>query len=233
MNIQNKTAFITGGTTGIGLAIAMAILKGGGNVAVYSKSSPPPQTKKDFLTHPNVLVIKGDVRNQKEVTKALKKTVATFGSVDILINNAAIAKRELFVESSAKDWEMIIDTNIKGALITTKEALAYMIKQRSGIIINISSGAGLYGIGGLALYSLSKAALVNFTQSLDQEVKQFGVRVITVAPGSTDTRMFLNLFPDDKAKHTPEDVAGVVLKAITGEISPNDDLVVDVFEHTR
>lgn len=233
MNIQNKTVFITGGTTGIGLAIAIALLHKGMNVAVYSKSSPSPQAKRKLSAYANALVMRGDIKNQKSVKRAIKKTVKMFGSFDVLVNNAAIAKRELFIKSGPKDWDTTIDTNIKGTLLLTKEALAYMVPRRSGMIINISSGAGLYGIGGLSLYSLSKAALVNFTQSLDQEMKEFGIRILTIAPGSTDTRMFSNLFPHDKAKHTPEDVANVVLKTITGEIHPDDNLVVDVFEHTR
>lgn len=233
MDIRGKTAFITGGTSGIGLEVAKTMLSKGANVAVYSTSPLLPDVKRELAAYPNFLVFKGDIRKRRSVRNAISQTIKKLGSLDILINNAAIARRELFIESTQRNWDDIIDINVKGTLCVTQEALFYMTQNNSGMIINIASGAGLRGIGGLGVYSLTKAALINFTQSLSEEVASYHINVVTIAPGSTNTQMFSDLFPEDKAHHAPQYIADVVIKTIQEDIHPNSDLVVDVFDHTR
>jgi len=233
MELKDKVAFITGGGTGIGLAAAQAFLAEGASVTVFSRSIPESAELDALRKNKQALVMKGDITDAEGVRKALLKTVNTFGGLHILVNNAAIAHRKSFEQTTPKDWDEIIDINIKGTLTVTHTALPFIKASGGGIIINIASGAGIYGIGGLSLYSLTKAALINFTQSLHEEVAPDHIRVFTVAPGSTDTGMFRELFPDHPAAHTPEHVASVIVKAIGGIIKPDDHLIVDVFEHER
>ena len=101
------------------------------------------------------------------------------------------------------------------------------------LIINISSGAELYGIEELSVYSAAKAGLIAFTQALAEETNPFGIKVVAITPGSTDTKMFREAFPNEKPQHTPEQVAEVIYKTIINEIKPDDRVVVDVFHHTR
>ncbi len=226
MDIKDKVVFITGGTTGIGLATARTCIDRGARVVVYSVSEP---TDEELFKNDNILFIKGDITNAKAVEKAFKKAIKTFGSCDVLINNAAIVGRKPFIDTTPKDWDKLINVNIKGTLTVTK---AFLENVKEGVIINIASGAGEYGIREMGVYSLTKAAIINFTQSLSQEVGE-KIRIATVAPGSTDTAMFSKAFPTREPKHVPQEVADVILKTIVGDITPDDRLIVDVFEHSR
>jgi 3-oxoacyl-[acyl-carrier protein] reductase len=233
ISLKNKTVFITGATSGIGLETAKILLDEGANVTIYSINIPNKPEVKEIKKHPHVLLLKGDIRSQRHVRKAVKKTVKKFGSIDFLINNAAIAQRRDFMDTKPKDWDDLIDINIKGTLNVTHQALEQMLKQKSGMVINISSGAAFDGIGHLSLYSLTKAAVMNFSQSLSEEVKAKGIDILTVAPGSTDTEMFRQAFPKHKPHHTPQQVAEIIIKVAKKEIQPDDKLVVDVFYHTQ
>ncbi|MCX6702566.1 MAG: SDR family NAD(P)-dependent oxidoreductase, partial [Candidatus Wolfebacteria bacterium] len=145
---------------------------------------------------------------------------------------AGVAKDGSFIKSIEEDWDFMWSVNVKGVFLVTQEALRVMGEGKDKVIINIASGAGIHGIGDLSIYSATKAAVINFTQSLNDELKD-KVRVITVAPGSTDTKMFHSLWPSEKARHTPEQVGEVIYKTITGEILPDEHFIVDVFYHTR
>jgi len=233
ISLKNKTVFITGATSGIGLETAKLFLEEGANVVIYSITIPDLPEVKEVQKHPHAFVIKGDIQDKKAVAEAVKKSIKKFGQIDILINNAAIAQRKNFIDTTADDWDALIDVNIKGTLIVTHEVLKEMLAKKSGTIINISSGAAFDGIGHLSLYSLTKAAVMNFSQSLYEEVSNKGINVLTVAPGSTDTEMFRKAFPGHKPHHTPRQVAEIIVKAAKKEIHPDDKLVVDVFYHTQ
>ena len=233
MTLKNKTAFITGGASGIGLATVKRLLLEGARVVIYSLEIPKSDEIKKLETNENVLIIKGDICDSSAVEKAVSVTVSRFGKIDILINNAAVAQRKKFIQTTKKDWDFIIDVNIKGTLTVTKEVLKEMISGGNGIIINIASGTGIYRVGELSVYSLTKAALINLSQSLNQELSDYGISVFTVAPGSTETNMFRKLFGKKEAYHTTDDVAEVIIKSIKGEQKPDDKLIVDVFQHAR
>lgn len=230
MDVKNKAVFITGGSSGIGLATAKKLTSKGANVVIYSRDVHA--VKSEFDENKSLL-IEGDVCDRKQVQRATAETLKKFGSLDILVNNAGVAQRKLFSEIREKDWDFILDVNVKGVFVVTQEALKVMGRGENKTIINIASGAGIYGIAGLSIYSATKAAVINFTQSLSQELASRKIRVITVAPGSTATEMFASLFPKREPHHTPEQVAEVIYKTIAGEIKPDDRLIVDVFHHTR
>lgn len=230
MTANNKTVFLTGGASGIGLAIASTLLDQGYAVTIYSRGiSAVPDA---IRSHPHLLAIEGDITDRVAVEKALSDTIQRFGGIDILINNAAIAQRKLFVDTTPDDWDSIINVNIKGTLTVTHAALSFL-KQSRGTIINIASGAGLFGVEDLSIYSFTKAAIINFTQSLAQELSDNNVRVFCITPGSTDTPMFHEAFPDRTPHHSPQDIADVVIQSLTGEIVPDKRLVIDVFNHDR
>ncbi|MEK7149962.1 MAG: SDR family oxidoreductase [Patescibacteria group bacterium] len=236
MDVKDKTIFITGGADGIGLATAKKLLFEGANVVIYSLDVD--KVKNENLDSDKVLILKGNVRFRNQVKKAMKKAIKKFGSVDVLINNAGVAKRENFLETDNNDWDFIFDVNVKGVFICTQEfiknqQLTTNDQQQNKLIINIASGVGIYGSAGLAVYSASKAAVINISQSLNDELKDENVKLVAVCPGSTDTKMYQELFPSKSAHHTPEQVAEVIYKTIIGEIKPDDRLIIDVFQHTR
>ncbi|MCX7616273.1 MAG: SDR family oxidoreductase [Patescibacteria group bacterium] len=234
MNLKNKVVFLTGGSSGIGLATAKKLLLEGAKVTIYSLEIPKDEEIKKIAANENALIIKGDICKAQEVAKAVSATLSKFQKIDILINNAAVAQRKKFIQTTKKDWDFLIDVNIKGTLTVTKEVLKEMIANpKGGMIINIASGAGVLGIGELSLYSLTKAALINFSQSLSQELSDYGIKVLAITPGSTDTQMFRKLFGERKAFHSAEEVAEVIIKSIKEEIKPDERLIIDVFHHTR
>ncbi|MDI6717754.1 MAG: SDR family oxidoreductase [Patescibacteria group bacterium] len=244
MNIKEKVVFITGAGSGIGLATVRKLLIKGAKIVNFTKTVTP-DLEKEFNSE-NTLLIEGDVCNRDQVRQAVERTIKKFKSLDILINNAGVAKHERFMETDEKDWNFVIDVNMKGVFICIQEFIK--INQRSTtnpasfgasdqqpekLIVNISSGAGIYGIEEIAVYSATKAAVINLTQSLNEEFKNSGVKFITVAPGSTNTKMFSSLFPEEKPYHTPEQVADVIYKTVTGKIKSDDRLIVDVFHHIK
>lgn len=239
MNIKNKTVFITGGGAGIGLATAKKLFEEGAKVAVYSLNTNEEEVKKEIAGNnagreKDILVINGDVMDREKVAAALKAAGESLGPLGILINNAGAAHRKNFEETDEKEWDFILNVNFKGTLIVTQEALKVMEKEKGEkMIINISSGAGLYGVKGLSIYSAAKAGIIAFTQALAGELNGTNIKAVTITPGSVGTDMFKSLFPDEKPHHTPEEVAGVIYKTITGKIEPDHKLIVDTFYHTR
>lgn len=232
MDNKNKTVFITGGSDGIGLATVKLLAQERFNVFSFSINSPAKEQKNDLEKNFSVEFFEGDIKKENQVKKGIKKAIKKFGGIDFLINNAGLAQNKEFLLTDQKDWDKIIDVNIKGTLNVTRNALDVMLKQRSGTIINISSGTGIYGVEKLSLYSLTKAALINFSQSLKDEVSKYNISVFTITPGSTATKMFEECFPGQKPHHTPEQVAEVILKSIKGEIIPDQRQIIDVFKHT-
>lgn len=239
MELKNKSVFITGGGAGIGLAAAKKLFAEGAKVAIYSLDIDEEKIKKEMLAgaagrENDVLVITGDIMDRWKAGKALKDCAEKFGSLDILINNAGAAHRKNFESTDEKEWDFILNVNFKGTLIVTQEALKIMRAETGDkLIINISSGAGLYGVKGLSIYSAAKAAIIAFTQALAGELNGTNIKAVTITPGSVATDMFKSLFPDEKPHHTPEEVASVIYKTITGKIEPDHKLVVDTFYHTR
>ena len=220
---MDKCALITGATRGIGKQIAITLAKQGYNIALnYRKENEELEnTKKEIeKIGVQVLAVKGDVANFENCENFVKQVIERFGQIDVLVNNAGITKDMLLMRMKKEDFEQVIDTNIVGTFNVTKNVVPYMMKARSGRIINISSVVGISGNAGQTNYSASKAGIIGFTKSLAKEIASRNILVNAVAPGFIETNMTDVLKDDVKqeiAKNIPlkrmgttQDVANVV-----------------------
>ena len=222
--LQNKAALVTGGSRGIGKAIALALADNGANVAFTYKSAAAAAdevVKAIEAKGRKALAIQSDAKNFSEANSVVEKVIAQFQRLDILVNNAGITKDTLLMRMSEQDWDDVIDTNLKGAFNFSKAVCKQMMSQREGVIINISSIAGVIGNPGQTNYAAAKAGLIGMTKTLAKELSSRNIRVNAVAPGFVDTDMTEKLTPQQKEaligmiplKRTakPEEIASVVL----------------------
>ena len=220
---MDKCALITGATRGIGKQIAITLAKQGYNIALnYRKENEELEnTKKEIeKIGVQILAVKGDVANFEDCENFVKQVIERFGQIDVLVNNAGITKDMLLMRMKKEDFEQVIDTNLVGTFNVTKNVVPYMMKARSGRIINISSIVGISGNAGQTNYSASKAGIIGFTKSLAKEIASRNILVNAVAPGFIETNMTDVLKDDVKqeiAKNIPlkrmgttQDVANVV-----------------------
>ena len=220
---MNKLAIITGGTRGIGKQIALTFAKEGYNIAInYRTENEDLKNTKKEIEENNVkcFTFQGDVTNFKDCEQFVKQIVEEFGNIDVLVNNAGITRDTLLMRMKEEDFKQVIDTNLIGTFNVTKNVISYMMKARSGRIINISSVVGISGNAGQTNYSASKAGIIGFTKSLAKEVASRNITVNAVAPGFIETQM-TDVLKDDikeeiakkiplKRMGTPQDVANVV-----------------------
>lgn len=220
---MDKCALITGAIRGIGKQIAITLAKQGYNIALnYRKENEELEnTKKEIeKIGVQILAVKGDVANFEDCENFVKQVIERFGQIDVLVNNAGITKDMLLMRMKKEDFEQVIDTNLVGTFNVTKNVVPYMMKARSGRIINISSVVGISGNAGQTNYSASKAGIIGFTKSLAKEIASRNILVNAVAPGFIETNMTDVLKDDVKqeiAKNIPlkrmgttQDVANVV-----------------------
>jgi len=183
------TALVTGGSRGIGRAVVERLTRDGWNVAFTYVTS------RDL---PDGFALQGDVRDSSRNAAIVEEVVAKFGSLDALVNNAGIRRDALLYNMTDDDWRDVLQTNLDGAMSMTKAALAPMMKQRRGAIVNVASLSGLHGVVGQTNYAAAKGALIAMTKSLAREVARSGIRVNCVAPGLVDTDMIATLDADVK-----------------------------------
>lgn len=227
-----KTAVITGGSRGIGRAIAFELLhRGIIRLAITARTAEKLSEAKKALAAAGaeVLAFQADVRDQEMMAAVVGETVNAFGRIDAWVNNAGVARRKLFLETSPAEWEEIIDVNLKGVLVCTAAVLPHMVANGKGVIVNIASGAGKAGFPELSVYCASKFGVVGFTESLAREVGGSGVKVYAVCPGSTDTRMYRSLYPEREPAAKPEEVARVVGRLVTGRLAAPPGHCVEVY----
>ena len=195
------TAIVTGGSRGIGKEVASLLSKMGANVVVCSRTqseidSVVKEIRRMIMTDSDnhqdddrLLGIRCDVSKSSEVDHLIKLTVAKFKFINILVNNAGIVFVKKLLDTSEEEWNKTIDTNLKGAFLCTKAVLPSMIQKRSGVIINVSSGAGKTGFPELSAYCASKFGMIGLTESLAWEVGNYSIRVMAICPGEVDTKM--------------------------------------------
>lgn len=188
--LKGKTVLVTGAAKGIGRAIATAFAKEGCNVILNYRST----ISDDFIAEiksygVECLPIQGDISNFDKSKEIVDKSIEIFGSIDILINNAGVTKDGLLMRMSEQDFDTVLNINLKGSFNMTRHAINYMIKKRSGTIINISSVVGVIGNAGQVNYAASKAGIIGMTKSIAREVASRGITCNAIAPGFIQTDM--------------------------------------------
>ncbi len=218
LDFTGKVVLVTGGTRGIGRAIAESFRERGATVYITGTSEERTALAAEEM---GVKGIKMNVTDREEVKNAISRIVEAEGGIDILVNNAGITRDSLFMRMKDDDWDAVIDTNLTGIYNVTRQVIPVMVKKRSGNIINISSVVGFTGNVGQVNYSSTKSAIIGFTKSLSKEVSSRGIRVNAVAPGYITTDMTEKI--PEKVKEAirqsipmrregkPSEVAGAVL----------------------
>ena len=216
---SGKVAVVTGGSRGIGRAIVQALAREGAKVAfTYAQNKALAD---EVANGETVIGFQADVTSFDQAKDLVKQVKERFGRIDILVNNAGITRDKLLAMMSEKDWDDVIDTNLKGVFNLTKHVVGVMIRQRSGSILNITSISGIVGMPGQVNYSSSKAGMIGFTKALAKEIAKANVNVNALALGFVETDMtgVLNAEYRQKALDQiplgrfgkPEDMAEVAL----------------------
>ena len=199
---ERQVVFVTGGSRGIGKAIALKYAENGYNVVVnyVSEKTNIGELKNEFEKYGiESLIVKADVSKAEEIENVVKQAIEKFEKIDVLVNNAGITRDTLLMRMKEEDFDKVIEINLKGTFLVTKAIIPYMIKKRSGRIINLSSVVGVTGNAGQSNYSASKAGIIGFTKSIAKELASRNIRANAVAPGFIDTDMTNVLLDDVKA----------------------------------
>ena len=224
MNLKGKVALVTGGSRGIGRAVSVRLAGAGAFVIVnFARNEEAARETLRLIGEAggDGTIARFDVSDDRESTDAIAALIKEKGRIDILVNNAGESRDGLLVRMKDRDWDRVIDTNLKGAFHCCRAVAYTMMKQRGGRIVNVSSVVALSGNAGQANYSASKAGLVGLTKSLARELAPRAICVNAVAPGLIDTDMTSAMTEEQRESvlagiplsrlGTPDDVAGVVL----------------------
>lgn len=220
MDIKNKVAIITGAKRGIGYAIAKSLAKEGVNLAICSLDETNlAKVAKELQTLNNqikVIFKKVDVRNIEEINDFVDAIIKEWGHIDILINNAGVARAAFLVDADCTDWDLTMDTNVKGPFLLMKQVIPLMKTNGGGHIINICSIAGKRVLPAMSIYCASKFALRGLSLTIKEEVRKDNISVTIIDPGAVDTDIWKDLPGDyDHSKMVqPEDIASGVLFAL-------------------
>ncbi|ADY53403.1 short-chain dehydrogenase/reductase SDR [Pseudopedobacter saltans DSM 12145] len=219
MSLENKVAYITGGTKGIGFGIAKSLISAGLKVAISGRKATDLEKAKTELASDNLLAIVSDVRNFADEQNAVNQIVNKFGKLDIVIANAGIGKFAPIDQLSLEDWNDMIDTNLTGVFHTLKASVE-QLKANKGHYISISSLAGTNFFAGGAGYNASKFGVVGFTQAAMLDLREYDVKTTTIMPGSV-TSHFNDHVPNDADgwKIKPEDIGQIVVDLL--KLNPN------------
>ncbi len=196
---KRKSAIVTGAAKGIGREVAIRLARNGTDIVVIENVSSAAGTVKEIESAGGrAVTVKGDVSEPETAVKAADACMEQFGKIDILVNNAGIARDSLVMRMKKEDWDKVISINLTGTYNFTKAVSKYMIKQKGGRIINITSIVGMIGNPGQANYAASKAGIIGFTKSVARELASRRITVNAVAPGYIETEMTSSL--SEKAK---------------------------------
>ena len=240
MRLKDKTAIITGGGSGIGLATARAFCKEGAKVILFGRRKKKLISAADELGD-SVLIVQGDMTHNDDLDQLINKTLNNFKGIDILVNSAGLFNGAPLHEISDSQWDGMMDINIRSVFQLTRRVLPIMMAQKSGSIVHISSILGLIAVPQVAAYNVSKGALNQFSRSIAVEYGSYGIRSNSICPGLIETDMTADLMKDASLMQEwskeypigrfgkPEDVASACLflasdesSFITGTVLPVD-----------
>ncbi len=203
MKLEGKKAIVTGGSRGIGKAIALMYAKEGADVLVnyHSNDAAAKETCAQIeALGRRAVAVAADVANYNSAQNMVEECVKQLGGVDIVVNNAGVSKPSMLLKMKEEDWDSIIDIHLKAAFNTTQAAGRHMKEQKSGKIINVISTAGIFGTVGQINYASAKAGIIGFTKSASRELGRYGINVNVICPGITKTEMTGKLQTDEKLK---------------------------------
>jgi len=223
MRLKGRNALITGAAQGIGKSLAISMAREGANIGIADVNMESAESTANEVKSMGVksIAIKLDVSSQDEVSSAFSTFIEEFGSMEILVNNAGITRDAILIRMKEEDWDAVLNINLKGTFLCSKEAIKIMAKKRYGKIVSISSVVAFLGNPGQANYSSSKAGLIGLTKTIAREYSSRGVRANAVAPGFIQTAM-TDILPDNVKEEmqkaiplgqfgTTEDVARAVI----------------------
>ncbi len=216
--LAGKVAIVTGASRGIGKAISILLAQSGSRVVLAARSEPQLKSVSEEISSQNgeALVIPTDLTVDEEMERLVQQTLKEWGSVDVLINNAGLGKVAPVVKAKVSDWDETFRVNLRAPMFLSKLVLPTMMERGEGSIINISSVSGKSGQANGSAYSASKFGLIGFTQSLYEEVREYGIRVAAICPGFVDTPLIPQMRRMDRSKMIrPEDIAQTVLFVLT------------------
>jgi len=229
--LEKRVAIVTGASSGIGRATAEMLVERGASVAIFARSAG--KLKSLARKHEGrMLAVPGDVSDAESIERLFAQTESRFGPCDILINDAGRHINKRIEKMSERDWDRIFAVNVRGAFLATRRAVKSMISRRTGAIVNVASISGVIGpekFPGTSAYCASKAALIEFTEVAAVELKEHGIRINCVSPGSVDTPMWAIVGGGARADMAPAEVAEVILFLASDRSRPINGQNIDVY----
>ena len=215
----DRVIVVTGASSGIGRATAELFAREGALVAIFARSAE----KLAQMAGERVLAVAGDVANEADLERLFSEVESRFGDCDVLVNNAGTTDVARLIDTTPDRWDRMFAVNVRGAYLATRRALPAMVARRSGTIVNVASISGVIGpekFPGFVSYCASKAAVIGMTEALAVEVRDAGVRVNCVSPGSVDTPMWAGVSGGAPAAMTPEEIAQAIRFLASSESRP-------------